>query len=394
MLRTYTDSTDTVRTRNGVQRLTDNFVKGLKAPPKGNVVRYDDRIRGFGVRVTSAGKKAFVLNYRIHGRERRMTLGSYPAWTLLAARRRAEELRRDVDLGIDPLQRRTDKMNAPTVSDLFERYVSDHLPKKSNSSVINDLQLWNKDILPTLASRKLADVIFSEIDALHRKLTRRAPIQANRAVSLLRKAFNLAMRWGWVTANPAVGIEANPETSRTRYLDDAEIKRLMEALSTGPMQASRDAIYFMLLTGCRRGEAFQAAWDQFDPKFSIWTKPAATTKQRRLHRVPVSSAVSELLERRFQRSTSPFIFASHTGKALTDVKKTWARICVEANLENVRLHDLRHTFASVLVSNGQSLPTIGAMLGHTQTQTTARYAHLFDESLSHAAEIAARAMRV
>lgn len=98
--------------------------------------------------------------------------------------------------------------------------------------------------------------------------------------------------------------------------------------------------------------------------------------------------------RRFDRSTSPFVFASHTGKALTDVKKTWAKVCEAAEIEKVNLHDLRHTFASVLVSNGQSLPVIGAMLGHTQTQTTARYAHLFDSTLLDAAELVAGAMEL
>jgi integrase len=392
MTRTYIDSADTTRTRNGAVRLTDNLVKGLTPPAHGNHITYDERLRGFGIRITASGKKAFILNYRINGRERRITIGAYPEWTLLAARRRGEEMRRDVDLGIDPLQRRTDKMNEPTVQDLYERYVLDHLPKKSEASVVSDLQMWRKNILPVLARRKLSDLSFNEIDSLHRKLTQRAPIQANRNVSLLRKAFNLAMRWGWMNANPAVGIEANPETSRTRYLNGGEISRLLEALKANGSRTSCDAILFMLLTGCRRGEAFQATWDQFDAEFQIWTKPAATTKQRRLHRVPVSNAVSELLAKRNARSKSPFIFASYTGNALTDVKKTWGKICETAKIEDMRLHDLRHTFASLLVSNGQSLPIIGAMLGHTQTQTTARYAHLFDETLSQAAEIASHAI--
>ena len=392
MTRTYNDSADTTRTRKGALRLTDNLVKGLSPPLHGNHITYDERLRGFGIRVTASGKKAFILNYRISGRERRITIGAYPEWTLLAARRRGEEMRRDIDLGIDPLQRRTDKLNEPTVQDLYERYVSDHLPKKSEASVVSDLQMWRKNILPSLSRRKLSDLTFSEIDALHRKITRRAPIQANRNISLLRKAFNLAMRWGWMSANPAVGIEANPETSRTRYLNEIEIKRLLATLRSNPNRTSCDAILFMLLTGCRRGEAFQATWDQFDSEFRVWTKPAATTKQRRLHRVPVSNAVSELLATRNQRSTSPIVLASHTGSALTDVNKTWAKVCETAEIKDMRLHDLRHTFASLLVSNGQSLPIIGAMLGHTQTQTTARYAHLFDETLSNAAETASLAI--
>ena len=388
----YKDSTDTTRTQKGSVRLTDSLVKGLNPPSKGNRITYDARLRGFGIRVVSSGKKSFILNYHVNGRERRMTIGPYPEWTLLAARKRCEELRRDVDVGIDPLQQKTEKLNAPTVQDLYEKYVSDHLPKKSPTSVVTDLHMWEKNILPVLAQRKVGELRFTDIDGLHRKISHRAPVQANRNLALLRKAFNLAMLWGWMKTNPAIGIQANPEVSRTRYLNSKEIKRLMQALASSASRTSSDAILFMLLTGCRRGEAFKATWDQFDPELRVWTKPAATTKQRKIHRIPVSTAVSELLRKRERSTNNAYVFASHTGNALTDVKKTWARICEVADLEEVRLHDLRHTFASLLVSNGQSLPTIGAMLGHTQTQTTARYAHLFDETLHEAAEMASKAI--
>ena len=247
-------------------------------------------------------------------------------------------------------------------------------------------------MLPSLGRKKLADVTFTDCDALHRKVSRTAPVQANRMVALLRKSFNLANRWGWMETNPAVGIRFNPEVKRERYLTHAEIDRLLVALDAREGSASADLIRFLLLTGCRRGEAFNATWDQFDADLSIWTKPASTTKQRRLHRVPVSSAVSALLSRRREHAESQVVFAGKTGGMLTDVKKTWRAVCHEAELDDVRLHDLRHTFASLLVSNGQSLPTIGAMLGHSQTQTTARYAHLFDDTLAKAAEIVAGAV--
>lgn len=394
MTTTYNIAADIVRTRRGAVRLTDQIAKGLCPPVKGNRIVYDDQVRGFGLRVTKAGRKAFVLNYRISGRERRMTIGAYPDWTVVGARKQAEEFRREVDIGIDPLQRREDKRAEPTIEDLFERYCSEHLPKKSESSVRNDIQMWQKSILPTMRRRKVADITFDEVDALHRKITRRAPIQANRTISLLRKAFNLAKRWGWLKTNPATGLQLNPENKRTRYLSEDEIARLLSALEANPNRTSCDLITFLMLTGCRRGEAFTATWAQFDPAMRVWEKPAASTKQRKLHRVPVSSAVTALLERRKATSKSPYIFASPTGMPLTDVKKTWARVCNNADICDVKMHDLRHTFASVLVSKGLSLPIIGAMLGHTQTQTTARYAHLYDSTLSHAAKVVADTLKI
>lgn len=388
----YGSFTDTTRTQRGSIRLTDRSVKGLVAPERGNKVYYDDRIKGLGLRVTAAGKRAFVLNYRIKGRERRMTIGGYPEWTVLAARERAEEMRRDIDSGNDPLEKREATLKAPTMIDLFERYLKDHLPSKSTSSQIGDMAMWDKKILPTLGRKKLEDVTFTDCDALHRKLSKTAPVQANRLVSLLRKSFNLAIRWGWIEKNPAIGIQYNPENKRERYLSRAELNRLLTAFDQHPERTSYNLIRFLLLTGCRRGEAFNATWDQFNTDLTVWTKPAATTKQRRLHRVPVSSSVTDLLQRRKLADRSEYVFASKFGKPMTDVKKAWVSLCKSAGLENIRLHDLRHTFASLLVSQGQSLPVIGAMLGHTQTQTTARYAHLFDDSLVSAAELVSSAI--
>jgi Arm domain-containing DNA-binding protein len=127
------------------------MTKGLDAPLKGNRIYYDDRLKCFGLRITSAGKRAFILNYRIKGRERRMTIGSYPGWSVLAARKRAEELRREVDFGNDPLEARAQSMKASTIHDLFERYVRDHLTSKSTSSQIGDLSMWKTKILPASA---------------------------------------------------------------------------------------------------------------------------------------------------------------------------------------------------------------------------------------------------
>ena len=118
----------------------------------------------------------------------------------------------------------------------------------------------------------------------------------------------------------------------------------------------------MLLTGCRRGEALNATWDQFDLERRIWTKPAATTKQRRDHRVPYSSAVADLLERRRAGPGGPAIFAGRTGAPLSDVKRTWASVCATAQLDGVRMHDLRHTFASLLASSGQSLQVVAEVV--------------------------------
>ena len=379
-------STDTKRTRRKTYRISDKFVKLMRPPTSGNKISYDDKLYGFGIRITASGHRAFILNYRFKGRERRITIGQYPTWTVLAARKQAQEFKLRIANGIDPLEKRNAEYSAPTVNEMWERYQRDYLSRLTPRSQQDQSSMFRKSVLPRLGPLKVRDVTFTDCERLHRYLSKDRPIRANRVIEVLRRNFNLAIKWGWLERNPAIGIERNPEVKRERYLKQDEIARLLQALDDHHQRTSCDAIKLMLFTGCRRGEALNAQWVQFDDRLTIWTKPAATTKQRRLHRVPVSSVVTSILMERRKRTNSEFIFESKNGKPLTDVKKTWSAVITMAKIENIRLHDLRHTFASVAVSQGQSLPIIGAMLGHTQTQTTARYAHLFDDPLVRAAE--------
>jgi integrase len=363
-------------------RITDKLVKDLPSPAKGNTITYDTDVKGFGVRITAAGARAFILNYRAGGVERRITIGSYPDWSIAAARDRARELKREVDRGNDPMGERHDDRAAPTVHDLWLRYEREHLPHKAPRAQADDRAMFRDYILPDLGRIKVKDVRPTDIDALHRAISTRRKIRANRVVEVLSKAFSLAARWEWRPDNPCDGVRHNPEEPRSRYLRPDELARLAAALDRHPEQTSADAIRLMLLTGARRGEVLGATWSMFDLDRGIWIKPSAHTKQRREHRVPISAAAIDLLRRLLATATtSPYLFPGRTGGHLTDIKKTWHTVRSTAGLPDVRLHDLRHTYASLLASAGQSLPIIGALLGHTQPQTTARYAHLLDDPL-------------
>jgi integrase len=196
--------------------------------------------------------------------------------------------------------------------------------------------------------------------------------------------FNLAIRWEMRPDNPASGFIRNPESPRERFLDLKEIGRLSEVLAEHPNQRMADVIRLLMLTGARRGEGLRACWEHFDLDCAVWTKPAATTKQRRPHRTPISGATVQLLRRirAWVPENCPWVFLGDVeGKPIQEIKRFWDDVREEAGLEDVRIHDLRHTFASLLVSGGMSLPRIGRLLGHTQVQTTQRYAHLFDDPL-------------
>lgn len=196
--------------------------------------------------------------------------------------------------------------------------------------------------------------------------------------------FALAVRWKIRPDNPATAFIRNPEHPRERFLDRNEIERLSSTLASHQNQRFAQIIRLVLLTGARRGQVLNARWEHFDLDAGVWTKPAATTKQRRLHRAPLATAAVQLLRviRANVPVDCPWVFPGDVeGRPVHEIKWFWNDVRTQAGLPGVRVHDLRHTFASLLVSGGMSLPMIGKLLGHTQVQTTLRYAHLSDDPL-------------
>lgn len=366
-------------------KLTDAFAKKLAAPASGARIHYDDEVKGWGLRITASGARAFVLNYRSGGTERRITIGAFPDWSVSAARERARELKRQIDRGEDPMAERHRDRVAPTVADLAARYMREHAPRKRTGA--GDASMLNRHVLPRFGRLKVAAVRHVDVADLHRDIAAETPIQANRVVALVSKLFSLAIRWEMRSDNPGLGVERCPETKRERFLTPQELERLNTALAAHPRKASVDAIRLLLLTGARRNEVLSAQWSQFDLSIGSWTKPASTTKQKRTHRVPLNAAAVELLTAMRVQAKGPALFPGRGPNATQgELKRTWASVCKTAKLDGLRLHDLRHSYASFLASSGLSLPVIGALLGHSDPVTTSRYAHLIDDALRAATE--------
>ncbi len=396
------------------ERITDKLVKGLTPPPAGvrkrdgapvtgQTIIYDDEIPGFGVRITSSGARSFVLNYRVRGKgiERRLTIGQYPAWTVAAARDEAKALRKRVDRGEDPLEALKASSSQPTLAELAKQFLDEYAAQHWQPRTIKEAKglLGYREagapestrngarILDHLGKRDVADLTRREIEAMMRAMSA-TPTRANRAHSLVRQMLNQAMRSGRRPDNPALGIKRFAESGRARYLSPAEINRLSRALGEHPDQDVANVVRLLILTGARRTEVLSARWDQFDLEQGIWTKPSGATKQRREHRVPLSGQAIDLLRRmRKAANSSPLLFPGRVeGQPVKELKRAWKSICKRAELDGVRVHDLRHSFASLVVSAGASLPVVGALLGHSSPATTARYAHLFDDALRRAAD--------
>jgi integrase len=370
------------------QRLTDRTVKGLPRPEAGNRIYYDDLVSGFGCRVTAAGARAFVLNYRRRGDgvERRYTIGSFPDWTVAGAREEAKALRRAIDAGGDPVGDLRSEREAPTVNDLCDRFIAEYLPRKRPSTQKTYGQQITSEVRPALGRLKVANVVFADIDGLHRAITKRGrKYRANRVIALLSCMFTMSIKWRMRADNPCKGIERNDEAKRKRYLTGAELERLSAALSKYADQDTADIFRLLLLTGARSGEVLSARWADIDLETGVWTKPGATTKQRTDHVVPLNAPARQLLAERAQ-DNSEYVFSGRNGGHRAYVKDAWAQICKAAKITGLRIHDLRHSYASILASSGVGLQAIGALLGHTQPQTTHRYAHLFDDHLRQATE--------
>jgi len=347
-------------------------------------------VRGFGLRVTAAGARSFVLDYRRRSDrlQRRVTIGQFPDWSTAAAREEAKRLKRAIDGGADPVGEYREARAAATVADLCDRFERDYIPRKRPSTQISYRQQIAADIRPAFGRMKVAAVSVADVDAWHRKMSTRAPIHANRALAALSRMFSLAIRWGLRPDNPCKGIERNQEHKRRRYLSAAELTRLIKALDAYSDQQSAEIIRLLLLTGARRGEALQARWHDINLETGVWSKPGATTKQRTEHRVPLNDAAQRLLLDLRERAAvkSEWVFPTANGEHRRDVKEAWATLCRRAKISGARVHDLRHTYASVLASAGLSLPIIGQLLGHTTPTTTARYSHLFDDPLRAATQ--------
>ena len=403
-------------------KLTDTIADTLALPEKGNKIAYDTEVKGFGCRVTAAGARSFILNYRTRsGRERRYTIGSRPDWKTSAAREEAKELKRRIDRGEDPMAAVEADRNAKTVAALCQDYIEKHLPKKRAASAADDKAMIRDYVLPKLKHLKVAEVTFPDIDGLHRAITKQGkPYRANRVVSLLSKMFALALKWQWrdyAAGNPCIGIERNQEEKRDRYLSPAELTRFTTGLAAHEDQQACNIIRLLLLTGARRNEVCAMRWSHLDLAIGTWTKPGSATKQNKLHHAPLSAPARQLLaglraqaEReatKEQREVREYVFPGRSGTGHRHggtLKRLWYKLCLDAELgeirtvkdakgkerhifePNVRIHDLRHTYASLLASSGLSLPVIGALLGHSQQATTARYAHLMLDPLRQATE--------
>ena len=316
-------------------KLTEKVLRDATPMPGRDYQIFDSELRGFAVCIYRGGGRAFTLDYRHAGRQRRMTFGRWPEWSVAAARDRAKALRREIDVGVDPLAQRAEQRAAPRVSDLIERYCAEHLPKLCENSVADQTSALAKMVAPIWGRKLVTEITPTDVDKLLTKIAegrarphkekpnnrarklkgpKPTPVRANRIGEVLRKMFTLAIQWGWCEDNPAQRFHRRIETPRERFLSTEEIARLAAALDAAEDRRAADIIRMCMLTGARLGEVRQARFEQFNLEHMSWSKPPMMTKQRRAHRVPISEEVATIVRQRLflVPKGSPWLFPGDT----------------------------------------------------------------------------------
>ena len=368
--------------------ITKRTVDGLKARETDYFV-WDDELAGFGVRVMRSGKKSYVVQYRAGGRTRRNAFSRVGTMTPDEARKHARELLVAVDKGKDPVAEIEAQRRTPTVAALCERFMTEHVPHRCKPSTAKEYQRSvDLFITPSLGTFKVNDVKRADIAKLHGDM-HKIPYQANRTLGVLSKAFNLAEVWGLRPdgSNPCRHVRKYPERKRERYLTLEEIGRLGRVLDAAERDRSEPkpiiaAIRLLILTGARLGEIQTLKWEHVRDGYLALPESKTGAK-----RIVLGREATETLSRIERVSGNPYVIVgTRPGQHWTDLQRPWRRIRAKAELPGLRIHDLRHTFASVAAGSGESLAAIGKLLGHSQVQTTARYAHLAPDPVQATAD--------
>jgi len=370
-------------------KITKRFVESIIPHPTKHLSFWNSEIKGFGVIVLPSGRATYCIQYRNEDRVlKRFKLGVHTQMTTEEARVLAKKHVGRIVHGADPSSQKKKERALPTMEDLANDYIERHGIHKRPGSLKEDLLFLKNYILPELKKQKVAHVTRRSIETLHLKLGK-TPYHSNRLLALLSKMFSCAISWGWCSDNPVKGIQKYHEEKRDRWLEDDELRRFWGALERYPTHLSALFFKLLLLTGARKGEVLSATWDQFELQKGVWIKPAHLTKQKRKEYLPLSEEALECLDflKNLTGNSEHLFPGRFPGAPLKNVEFFWKHILREADIQNLRIHDLRHTYASHLVSEGLSLSIVGKLLGHTQAATTQRYAHLADHALRDATGI-------
>ena len=379
------------------RKISNRTVEALSVEDR-DAVFWDGELLGFGVRVYPSGAKVYVVQTRCEGRSKRITVGRHGVISAPRARRRAALVIARLKAGEDPFPPRSAPAaeRSVTVAELADRFVREYVAVRCKPwTVMTYRGALDRWILPALGRLRVGAVNHGHVAALHYRL-RDIPYRANQVVAILNRMFSLAEVWGLRRAgdHPCRAIRKYREHHRERFLSEEEFRRLGRVLDeveaeTGEGRGRKlgvsvaAALRLLMLTGCRRNEILTLRWEEVDLEAAELRLRDSKTGPRV---VPLPAAAVSVLAALPRVPGNPWVIpGAKPGGHLSNLNDHWLRIRARAGLEDVRIHDLRHSFASRALALGESLPTIGRLLGHGQVATTARYAHLARDAVKASA---------
>lgn len=402
-------------------RLNRTLVEALTPPPRGELVVMDTEVPSFGVRVMPSGVRSYFVRYRIGGGRtaplRRETLGRHPVMTPEKARSAARDILAQARLGDDPTKEKMRRRMSLTVAELVDEWLAGPGKRtrkgrtKSEASFASDKGRLRHHVVPTIGRVKLCDLARSHVEQVRDAVAAGKTAQprtrtksrgvchvrggegvAARTVAGLSTVLGYAVERGYLTANPALGVHKPREKRCERFLSPDEIERLRKALDEVKVVHPKAAriLLLLMLTGCRFNEIARLTWDEVNVDAGLIRLRDSKTGARIVYLSDAAKAVCREVE---VVEGAPFVFPSGDGRShYQGTPRVWRTVLSNAGLKGVRIHDLRHTFASTALAHGASLEMIAKLLGHSELRTTARYAHLADEAVREAANKVGKAV--
>jgi integrase len=370
------------------QKLTKRLVENI-SPQSVDVIIRDIELQGFRLKVTPTGKRIYMLYYRnAEGRQRKPAIGEHGKITCEQARAIAKQWLGEVAKGSDPSMNKQNAYKVLSLAELTEKYVKLHAIHKKSESIRSEQCNLKNHILPKLGKYNIESIARNDIAKFHSSL-RDMPYTANRSLAMLKTIFKLGIEWGDIThgINPAMGVKPFKEHSKERFLSVDELKVLGDVLSECEQTQTEDAkvilaLRLLIFTACRKNEILTLQWDWVDFQKGCINFPDSKTGKKTVY---LNAPALELLSNAPRIEGNPFVITGNDGLGhWVNLQKPWNRIRTRAKIKDVRLHDLRHSFASSAAAGGMSLYMISKLLAHKNQATTERYAHLLGDPVQQA----------